>query len=527
MALGTTVLRLLLGLVGPLLAAATCTSDENTKLGGPTLKSVAAASYGACCDACIQASGCHYWSWAAPHSCELKASAAGRAAAHGSWSGWAGTGPAPPPPAPPLTPGKWSEGHCGATCEQSNSPWSKSLGRGVSLTKCKAACAAEPRCNYVNHADATDHACIIYASCGKPALCGHTGWDTYQFGRVDSPAWNATCGTLAPPGEACGHSPGPPGPPPGPPAPAPSDPNSFDCKVRLLAMEYAAHVLDGANISAVQASLGFEGGCVPPASLVALGSGRLVETLSPLPAAAATLFVDGSKGSDSNAGTLAAPFKTLQKAQATATAGTTVYLRAGTFHLSSTWRLGPESSGVTWAAYQNEKVLISGGVDLSGLKWRPSPTTHGAFETTLPATMASVPTTLFVNGRRESKTSVAFSICCAVIANPKSVTVAVRAKFPNGDPLIPGGAGWGASASGALGAFHPTGEALPNTVAVKDTSGRLLSSGGSVGDKPYSFTVSAEALPKMTGRGYNPTRQDFHAYANGSAERFNNTWNNP
>ena len=118
--------------------------------------------------------------------------------------------------------------------------------------------------------------------------------------------------------------------------------------------------------------------------------------------------------------------------------------------------------------------------------------------------MVSVPTTLFVNGRRE-----------------------IRAKFPNGDPLIPGGAGWGASASGALGAFHPTGEALPNTVAVKDTSGRLLSSGGSVGDKPYSFTVSAEALPKMTGRGYNPTRQDFHAFANGSAERFNNTWNNP
>lgn len=31
----------------------------------------------------------------------------------------------------------------------------------------------------------------------------------------------------------------------------------------------------------------------------------------------------------------------------------------------------------------------------------------------------------------------------------------------------------------------------------------------------------------MTGRGYDPTRADFNAYFNGSAERFNTTWNNP
>lgn len=97
-----------------------------------------------------------------------------------------------------------------------------------------------------------------------------------------------------------------------------------------------------------------------------------------------------------------------------------------------------------------------------------------------------------------------------------------------GDPLLPGAAGgYSANAAGALGTFAATGVLFPPLVTVKDASGKLLSNGGSADGKKYTFTVSPEAVPVMTGRGYNPTRQDFNAYFNGSAERFNTTWNNP
>ena len=46
-----------------------------------------------------------------------------------------------------------------------------------------------------------------------------------------------------------------------------------------------------------------------------------------------TLFVDASKGSDTNAGTLAAPFATIAKAVNAAKAGTTVLLRVMHNHM--------------------------------------------------------------------------------------------------------------------------------------------------------------------------------------------------
>ena len=64
--------------------------------------------------------------------------------------------------------------------------------------------------------------------------------------------------------------------------------------------------------------------------------------------------------------------------------------------------------------------------------------------------------TLFVNGRRE-----------------------IRAKFPNGDPLLPGAAGgYSATAAGGLSVFSPTGVPFPRSVAVTDAAGKLLSTGG-------------------------------------------------
>jgi hypothetical protein len=97
-------------------------------------------------------------------------------------------------------------------------------------------------------------------------------------------------------------------------------------------------------------------------------------------------FVDPKSGSDSNAGTLEAPFKTVQRAQAqvrTARAAgnlpIVVHLRGGTYFVGETITFGAEDSGsgadsaVLWAAYESEKPVWSGGVDLTGLHWtKPS-----------------------------------------------------------------------------------------------------------------------------------------------------------
>ncbi|MBI4560085.1 MAG: right-handed parallel beta-helix repeat-containing protein [Candidatus Hydrogenedentes bacterium] len=74
-----------------------------------------------------------------------------------------------------------------------------------------------------------------------------------------------------------------------------------------------------------------------------------------------TFYVDGMSGEDSNPGTLAQPWRTLQYAGQTATAGQTVYIRAGTY----AERLIPQNSGgdgnyIVFSGYPGETVTIDG-----------------------------------------------------------------------------------------------------------------------------------------------------------------------
>jgi hypothetical protein len=99
---------------------------------------------------------------------------------------------------------------------------------------------------------------------------------------------------------------------------------------------------------------------------------------SPLPlaqaqAAQATIYYVAPGGKDSNPGTILLPWRTIQKAANTLTAGDTVYIRTGTYPE----RVVPQNSGsaasvITYAAYPGEAVTIDGsGVtlpdDLEGL----------------------------------------------------------------------------------------------------------------------------------------------------------------
>jgi hypothetical protein len=78
--------------------------------------------------------------------------------------------------------------------------------------------------------------------------------------------------------------------------------------------------------------------------------------------AAGTLFV-ATNGNDSNAGTMASPLATLQRAVALATPGTTIQIRAGTYQFSSNVRItkdGTASAPYAVTAFSGEKVVLDG-----------------------------------------------------------------------------------------------------------------------------------------------------------------------
>lgn len=81
-------------------------------------------------------------------------------------------------------------------------------------------------------------------------------------------------------------------------------------------------------------------------------------------ASAANYYV-AANGSDSNPGTLAQPFATLEKARASMSLGDTTYVRGGTYIRSGTFTLTSADSGTTYRAYTNESPILLGGSALS------------------------------------------------------------------------------------------------------------------------------------------------------------------
>jgi hypothetical protein len=78
-------------------------------------------------------------------------------------------------------------------------------------------------------------------------------------------------------------------------------------------------------------------------------------------ATGSTYYVSTS-GSDSNTGSLAQPWKTIQKAANTVTQGDTVYIRGGTYNEKITLAdvQGTSNSWITFAPYNNEEVTVDG-----------------------------------------------------------------------------------------------------------------------------------------------------------------------
>lgn len=123
-------------------------------------------------------------------------------------------------------------------------------------------------------------------------------------------------------------------------------------------------------------------------------------------AAQAAEFYVAPNGSDKNPGTRAQPLATLGGAQQVvrSVAGkepVTVYLRSGTYYLPETLVFTSRDSGtkdapVVYAAFGNEKPVISGGAKLD-LTWTEYK--NGIMKASVPATLTT--DQLFVNGRRQ------------------------------------------------------------------------------------------------------------------------------
>src|SRR5689334_21541756 len=80
-------------------------------------------------------------------------------------------------------------------------------------------------------------------------------------------------------------------------------------------------------------------------------------------ATAATTYYVATTGSDSGAGTLAAPFATIQKAIDTVAAGGTIAVRGGTYALTANLQItksGTAAAPITLTRYGTEKVVIDG-----------------------------------------------------------------------------------------------------------------------------------------------------------------------
>src|ERR1022692_1470664 len=107
---------------------------------------------------------------------------------------------------------------------------------------------------------------------------------------------------------------------------------------------------------------GMFGGCADNPG----GSLPQVQSLESRQLLSATYFV-APFGSDSNAGNISAPFKTIQHAASIAGPGDKVEIRAGTYRETVTpAHSGTASAPITFEAYNGENVTVSGADPIGG-----------------------------------------------------------------------------------------------------------------------------------------------------------------
>ena len=83
--------------------------------------------------------------------------------------------------------------------------------------------------------------------------------------------------------------------------------------------------------------------------------------------ARATEYFVGVQGDDANAGTAAAPFRTIQKAADLMQAGDTCYVREGVYRETvRPANAGAEGAPITFRAFEGEEAVVSGADPVTG-----------------------------------------------------------------------------------------------------------------------------------------------------------------
>jgi hypothetical protein len=176
------------------------------------------------------------------------------------------------------------------------------------------------------------------------------------------------------------------------------------------------------------------------------------------------------EGNDNNPGTIKQPFATLHRAQqALRQHKDDIYLRGGTYYLPETLVFDARDSGtkdapVVIQAFQNETPVISGGVKLTGLEWRPC--TNGILQAQVREDLRTEE--LYVNGRKQ-----------------------ILARYPNYDPsaqyfngsaadvIASRSARWADPAGGYFHAMHPNmWGGFSWRITGKDTNNQVQMEGG-------------------------------------------------
>jgi hypothetical protein len=144
------------------------------------------------------------------------------------------------------------------------------------------------------------------------------------------------------------------------------------------------------------------------AAAVFVAAALLPAVASPVPAAAATqaTYYVAPDGNDTNPGTIAAPFKTVEHARdvvrtvnANMTGDIFVYVRGGRYQVTNTIAFTPSDSGtngyrITYAAYPNERPILDAGVQVTG--W----TQHSGNIWKAPLNRSNKLRALYVNDKR-------------------------------------------------------------------------------------------------------------------------------
>ena len=300
-----------------------------------------------------------------------------------------------------------------------------------------------------------------------------------------------------------------------------------DCAFRQLALTMSSANLGGSmdKLAAVSAALNISDCAGSEQSWIAaalnaqrsMGRSSAAKVATPRAAAGLELFVSPT-GSDSAAGTLAAPLKTLAAAQArlrtaSSRGGAVVNVRAGTYYESLV--LGPSDSGVpgspvTWQSYNGEAAVVSGG-DAIDCAWKKSTATPGAWTCVLPANSPPF-TELFYGGKRLQ-----------------------RARWPNGDPSVPCNDAAGCITAGytAAVAASGVGRCAPNAKPlVGGPVVTMLGAGATLTSGIAGLNAASPAVQiNVSDKEYHPKDmgafENFQAFSGGGVACYNNSLNEP